>query len=71
MIESKMDQKAAEKDFPKLMIDKSNNCVVLFSQKECGQVVHSISGMYPVGRYLESWCMPNFCDFHGTITLTT
>ena len=68
MIESKMDQKAAEKDFPKLMI--CEELVVLFSERQQGMVVHSSVGVYPVGMYDESWHMSKFSDYHGTITLT-
>lgn len=58
--------------FPKLMIDKNDNCIVLFHEDKEGIVVSlgSYESNYlKVGTYDSSFIMENFVDFKGTITI--
>lgn len=71
-MQSKMENTTNEpKEFPKLMINKDKNTVVLFYKYGHGQVVYAKEG-HPdrMGEHYNSWYMPAFDDFSGTITLT-
>lgn len=69
-MESKMVEVNKEKPYPKLMINKAKDIVVLFSKSGCGQVVYSTSLAFTVGEYSDGWRDSYYEDFHGTITLT-
>jgi hypothetical protein len=58
-----------EKQFPKLMIDKSDSFIVLFYDKEVGTVVSCDNGIYGIGYYSNNWSMSCFDDCNEPITL--
>ena len=58
-------------DFPKLMVSDAGR-VVLFTDYDKGMLVGStrkINAMEEIGYYSDNWCLSNFKDFKGSITL--
>lgn len=67
-------QAKSEKPFPKLMVVKngtSGGTIVFFQKNKCGIVIHG-EGYYKnsAGCFSRDWYMPEFTDFHGTVTLS-
>lgn len=60
-------------EFPKLMIARNTNFIILAVDKSdkdfIGGVVISESEYYPVGYIYHSWNIYDFQDFKGSITL--
>lgn len=62
----------SEKEFPKLMINKNDDFLVLFSEVKKGTIIslgRCSSNFYTVGEYRKDFYMHNFVDFKGKITL--
>lgn len=59
----------AEKPFPKLMRHKPDGRIVYFTEPKKGFQLKN-AGIYEnhIGWH-HSWCMDNFEDFHGSLTL--
>jgi hypothetical protein len=55
--------------FPKLMISKHENSIVLFKKQKCGTVLKSGTHSSLIGYYSENWDMNAFTDFYEAITL--
>ena len=53
--------------YPKLMRSIRGSAIVLMTDESVGMELHD--GARCVGRYLESWAMSCFEDFHGTVTI--
>ena len=64
------EEKAIEIKYPCLMISNDNQIVVLFDRRGSGYVVYSERQTQPFGYYSNSWVMPSFELFKGTIELT-
>ncbi len=63
----------AIKSLPKLMINKTNDIIILANSQDdhryVGTIVYSKNTLYnPIGKYSENWI--NFEDFYGEITLS-
>lgn len=61
-------------EYPKLLVNKTNGDVTLFSSDKVGTVVgnNRISkpqSARPTGFYWSSWVMDSFENFNGSITL--
>ena len=62
-------QSDSNKPFPKIMI--SNDHIVLFTTETCGTVLKTLSGgYYSIGQTRTDWCINNFDDFKGSVTLS-
>ena len=61
-------EEVKEKEFPKLMISRTD-VVVIMSEFRTGIVV-SGGDVYKIGYHSESWCIEDFEDFNGTLTLS-
>ena len=60
-----------ELEYPKLMISKLNNTIILFSKKREGTVIKSGSdGLDITGVYGVDWYSENFKNYTGEITLS-
>jgi hypothetical protein len=55
--------------FPKLMISKHDNSVILFKKQGCGTVLKSGAHFSLIGYYSDNWDMHSFKDFYEAITL--
>ena len=55
--------------FPKLMISRHDNSIVLFKKQCCGTVLKSGTHSSLIGYYSENWDMIAFTDFYDAITL--
>lgn len=69
---TKVVQETETIDFPKLMIHKPSNMVVLFSRKSMGMVVNAgnTEGSWGVGVYADDFIMGSFSDYHGSVVLS-
>lgn len=54
--------------YPKLMIYKNDNTIVLMTEPEIDVVVYSDDKDYPTGHYGEDW--NGFRDFDGEVTIS-
>ena len=59
----------SEKPFPKLMINLTNDRIVLMSEYKCGIVVYEKKSYWGVGTKSTSWAMEDFTDYNEPITL--
>ena len=58
------------KPYPKLMIGVTNDCIVLFTSKNTGTVLHCGSkGTLTLGQHIQNWGSDQFVDYAGPITL--
>ena len=62
-------EKNGETPFPKLMISKNGN-IVLMTSNEVGTLVKSADKIYKPGKPNNGWIMAAFTDFHGTVTIS-
>jgi hypothetical protein len=67
MIQSKISKEVKESSFPKLMIHKSRDYIVLFRAERIGVVLLDDGN---IGIYDDNWKMSEFTDYHGEITLS-
>lgn len=56
-------------EYPKLMISKTSDLVVLFAERECGMVV-APDDFHPISESSDDWDMGTFEDFNGVIKLS-
>lgn len=62
-------QKPKQAEWPKTMI-ADKGLIVLFQARGCGVVLYnSTDESYQIGYHSNGWCMEEFKDFHGTITI--
>lgn len=59
-----------ELPFPKLMIDKTTNLIVLFSKYEEGMVIYRGESHFLTGYFDDGWNGKAFEDFRGEIKLS-
>ena len=62
-------EKADEVKYPRLMIHKEMNYLVLFNNESSGMVIYSKNINSPCGDYSEYWDSTLFRPFNGEITL--
>ena len=57
--------------FPKLMINKSKDCIILATTINGNSIIGiSVGGsLFGIGEYRDDWKLNYFDDFHGSITL--
>lgn len=56
--------------FPKLMIRERDSAVVLFVSEKKGMAIREGIDSTPIiGSYREAWCMDDFINYNGSITL--
>lgn len=69
-MKSTVERKEISPEYPKLMISKASNLVVLFEGSSSGTVVsNGSSDKWAIGEYTSSWDMTGFAIFHGKVTL--
>lgn len=69
-MESKI-EKPKEKRYPRLMVNRCENFIVLFSRDQVGTVVNiEHSSIHSIGDYSEKWLMSEFIDFFHTVVLS-
>lgn len=57
-------------EYPRLMINKDKDAVVLFTEKSTGMVVSCLPGYDQVlGHFATDWYMGRFEPFQGEVTL--
>jgi len=56
--------------FPKLMISKNDESIVLFTRDRVGTVVFNIFGGYFIGEHKTDWNITTFKDFEGSVSLS-
>ena len=60
---------AKSKTFPKIMISKKTEIIVLFESNKKGVVIGNPKSGYPIGCHDEFWKPDYFIDYDGPITL--
>ncbi|MCP4182301.1 MAG: hypothetical protein GY761_03155 [Hyphomicrobiales bacterium] len=58
------------KPFPKLMISKVTDVIMLMTSEDTGTVVARSDGDNQLGYYNTMWDAKNFTDFTGSVTLS-
>ena len=58
-----------KKPFPKLMIDLSDNCIILFTEPGIGTIVQQGDCHYFFGDHSDYWDEDDFTDYDGEVTL--
>lgn len=65
----KNDNQIAELPFPKLMINRRCNLVILFTEKGSGTVVYCETNDNHIGEFDARWSTGLFADFYGDINI--
>ena len=58
-----------EQGYPKLMIAKETELIVYMISHGKGTVINVGKASYELIDYADNWYMPDFEDFHGSVTL--
>lgn len=58
-----------DKPYPKLMINRLNDTIVLMVSKGVGMVVREGNNCNPVGIYIKDWRESYFTDYNEPLTL--
>lgn len=63
-------EKSREITYPCLMKSSLTGAIMLFSEEDCGVVLHPGDNEFAIGTYLDDRDMDRFTPFHGSVTLS-